>query len=162
VRASVHRIVVISSLLLVAPGVQLMAWSQQPSAPSVEVKPTGDGVMVVKAKESITSLSLEGSELKPEAPLEGGVDKTTDFTRELVRVQWRPNDPIDLYIVRPIAAKKPPVVLYLYSFPNDIDRFRDNRFCQRITQSGAAAVGFVSTLTGERIRGLRPVSQWFV
>ena len=113
-------------------------------------------------KESLVNLSLEGSDLKPDSPLPGGKEQTPEFVRELVRLQWRPGDPIDVYVIRPAKVQKPPVVLYLYSFPNDAGRFKDNRYCRRLVQNGAAAVGFVSALTGERIRGNRPMREWFV
>jgi len=47
------------------------------------------------------TLSLDGSDLRPARPLTGQTDTFPEFTRELVRVQWRDADPIDLYIVRP-------------------------------------------------------------
>jgi hypothetical protein len=130
--------------------------------PQVELTPSENGLKVARAKESFSTLSLAGSNLEPEPPLMGGKDETPQYVRELVRVQWRPNDPIDLYVIRPVGVKNPPVVLYLYSFPNDLDRFRDKRYCQRLVQSGAAAVGFVSALTGERYRGDRPMKEWFI
>src|SRR5215469_8190954 len=90
-----------------------------------------------------------------------GKGETKTFIRELLRVQWRPNDPIDLYVIRPRGAKKPPVVLYLYGFPSDTDRFKDDRYCERVTRGGAAAVGFVSALTGHRNERRSP-KEWFV
>jgi hypothetical protein len=56
---------------------------------------------------------------------------------------------------------KPPVMLYLYSYPSETDRFRDNGYCDRITNGGIAAIGFVSSLTGHRYHS-RPMKQWFV
>ena len=135
----------------------------QPSVdPQFELVPSASGFTVAHAKESFSTLSLEDSELKPQPVLEGGKDVTPDFERELIRVQWRPGDPIDLYVIRPKGAKNPPVVLYLYSFPSENDRFRDNRYCERLVKNGVAAVGFVSALTGPRIRGNRPMKQWFI
>jgi hypothetical protein len=66
-----------------------------------------------------------------------------------------------LYVIRPSHIEKPPVVLYLYSYPSDTHRFLDNAYCQRVTGDGFAAVGFVSALTGQRYHG-RPMKQWFV
>lgn len=83
------------------------------------------------------------------------------FTRELVRVQWRPIDPLDLVIVKPVGVKNPPVVLYLYSFPSDTDRYVSTEFCNALTAHGIAAVGFVSALTGHRYHD-RPNKEWFV
>ncbi len=87
--------------------------------------------------------------------------ETPAYSREMVRLEWRRGDPIDIYIVRPHGAQKPRVVLYLYSFPFDTDRFRDDGWCRRVTRDGLAAVGFVSALTGERFRN-RPMREWFV
>jgi len=88
-------------------------------------------------------------------------DEQPEFVRELVRVQWRVGDPVDLWIIRPRASEKVPVVLYLYSYPSDPDQFRDDRWCKRATTGGFAAVGFVSAMTGPRYR-MRPMKEWFV
>jgi hypothetical protein len=88
------------------------------------------------------------------------VDSAT-FTRELVQVQWRFMDPIDLYVIRPKGVAKPHVVLYLYSYPSETTRFRDESYCQRIASGGVAAVGFVSAMTGQRYHD-RPMKEWFV
>jgi hypothetical protein len=89
-------------------------------------------------------------------------DEQPDFVRELVRVQWRRADPIDLWIIRPKIAEKVPVVLYLYSYTDTDQRFRDNGWCKRASSDGFAAVGFVSALTDYRFRAPRPMRQWFV
>lgn len=91
-----------------------------------------------------------------------GKDEHSEFTHELIRIQWRAADPIDLYVIRPHGVERPPVVLYLYSYPSDTDRFRDDGWCQRATQGGFAAVGFVSALTGQRYHAPRPMKEWFV
>ena len=101
------------------------------------------------------------SGLQPSPPFEVQTEEQPEFVRELVRVQWRPDDPIDLWIIRPTAPGKVPVVLYLYSYPGDPDQFRNNAWCKRATAGGFAAVGFVSALTGERY-AFRPMKQWFV
>jgi cephalosporin-C deacetylase-like acetyl esterase len=88
-------------------------------------------------------------------------DEEPEFVRELVRVQWRAGDPIDLWIMRPKTQGKVPVVLYLYSFPTEGDQFRDDGWAKRATADGFAAVGFVSALTGQRYH-MRPLKQWFV
>ena len=111
--------------------------------------------------EDWTSLSLKGSELTPEAPLVGEKADLHEFTRELIQVKWRMADAIDLYVIRPKSVPKPPVILYLYSYPSETDRFRNNDYCARITQNGFAAVGFVSALTGQRF-AMRPMKEWFV
>jgi hypothetical protein len=83
------------------------------------------------------------------------------FTRQLIRAQWRMNDPIDLWIARPKVTGKVPVVLYLYSYTDVNDRFHDNGWCTRATAGGFAAVGFVSALTDYRYRA-RPMKEWFI
>jgi len=85
-----------------------------------------------------------------------------DYTRELWRVQWRPSDPIDLYVVLPHGVTKPPVIVYLYDYRYDTDRFQNERWCKQATQGGFAAVGFVSALSGQRRHAPRPMKEWFV
>jgi hypothetical protein len=112
-------------------------------------------------QEDWSNLQIGVSKLKPEPPIVGSVDDEQKFTRQLVSVQWRPGDPIDLWISIPKGVKKPPVVLYLYDYSEDTDRFRNNAWCERTTGGGAAAVGFVSALSGPRFHS-RPMRQWFV
>ncbi len=96
----------------------------------------------------------------------GGVQlskvEEAEFTREIVRVQWRAGDPIDLYVVLPHGVTRPPVILYLYDYRYDTDRFRDAGWCKRATQKGFAAVGFVSAVSGPRAHSPRPMKEWFV
>jgi hypothetical protein len=115
-----------------------------------------------KISEDWSTASLKGSDLKMGEPLVGAVDTQRTFVREMVRVQWRPGDPIDLYIIRPVGIKKPPVILYLYSYPFELDRFRDNDFCKFLSRNGFAAVGFASALTGGRFHAPRSLTEWFV
>jgi hypothetical protein len=83
------------------------------------------------------------------------------YTRELVRVQWRTGDPIDLYVVKPNGVAKPPAILYLYDYRFDTDRFSDDGWCQRATANGLAAVGFTPAFSPQRFRN-RPMKEWFV
>jgi len=115
----------------------------------------------VYGQESLSSLSLSDSKLRAAAPVLGEKDEYPEFTRELLQVQWRSNDAIDLYVIKPHGIAKPPVVLYLYSYPSETDRYRDNDYCKRVTSNGYAAVGFVSALTGQRYHD-RPMREWFV
>jgi len=101
-----------------------------------------------------------GLEVQPPVVLQTD-DHHSDFLRQLVRVQWRENDPIDLWVVRPKITGKVPVVLYLYDYSAGSDRFHDNGWGQRVTSGGFAAVGFVSALSDYRFR-FRPLKQWFV
>jgi len=88
-------------------------------------------------------------------------DEQPEFVREYVRVQWRSNDEIDLWVMRPKSEGKVPVILYLYGYPSETERFRDNAWCYRATKGGFAAVGFVSALTGHRYH-TRPMKEWFI
>jgi hypothetical protein len=96
------------------------------------------------------------------APAAGETDEFPDFTRELVQIQWRAGDPIHLFVILPKGEKNPPpVVLYLYSFPSETDRFLNEDFCRLMTKGGYAAVGFVSALTGHRYHD-RAFKNWFI
>lgn len=83
------------------------------------------------------------------------------YSNELVRVQWRSNDPIDLYVLMPHGVVKPPVIIYLYSFPSDTDHFTQKAWGEFVTKGGVAAVGFVSAVNGQRYH-TRPMKEWFV
>ncbi len=83
-------------------------------------------------------------------------------TEELLRVEWRTGDPIDLYVVRPKGVEKPPAILYLYDYLNETERFRDEGWCKRVTEGGFAAVGFISAVSQDRIHLPRPLKEWFV
>jgi hypothetical protein len=149
----VLRLVVISLLAGFTPVGVARAQTSNPAAGPV----THHGRTV----EDWSSLALAGSELKAEKPTLGEKDDFPSFTRELIQVKWREGDPIDLYIIKPKFVPKPRVILYLYSYPSETDRFRDNEYCERITSGGVAAVGFVSALTGHRYT-MRPMKEWFV
>lgn len=113
-------------------------------------------------REKWDSLALSQNSLHDEPVISAGLPAVfPTFTRELLRVQWRPGDPIDLYIIRPVGVKSPPAVLYLYSYPSETTRFQNDTFCRLATQNGMAAVGFVSALTGQRYHE-RPMKQWFI
>lgn len=88
-------------------------------------------------------------------------DPSKPFIRERWHLSWRPGDLIDVYIVKPRGVSKPPVVLYLYSFPQDTDRFKQDYWCGVTTGSGFAAVGFVSALTGQRLEYRSPKDDFF-
>jgi len=112
--------------------------------------------------EDWTTPSLDTSHLKMAEPLVGEVDDVDGvYTAELTRVIWRPGDPIDLYIMKPDGVKNPPVILYLYSYPFETDKFLNHAFCKFLVKNGYAAVGFASALTGQRYHD-RPMKEWFV
>ena len=116
-----------------------------------------------KVVEPFNTPSLEGSQLTalPPVPL-GNIDPVDGvYTHEVERLRWRPADPVDLYIIKPAGVKNPPVILYLYSYPFETNRFLDHDFCKFLVRNGVAAVGFASALTGNRYQG-RPMKEWFV
>jgi len=116
-----------------------------------------------KIVESWTTPALEGSHFGPAQPVKLGESGAVDnaYTNEIQRVTWRAGDPIDLYIIKPVGVEKPPVILYLYSYPFETDRFVNEDFCKFLVRNGMAAVGFPSALTAGRYQG-RPMKQWFV
>ena len=140
-------------LLLVCPG---PVWAQGPEPGAGQA-----GARGYVPSEDWSSLSLVGSHLRAEQTGFGGKDDLPQFTRELLQVEWRQGDPVDLYVIRPKGVAKPPVVLYLYGYPSETYRFRNNDYCVRITANGFAAIGFVSALTGHRYHD-RPMKEWFV
>jgi hypothetical protein len=115
----------------------------------------------VGVKEDWTSPTLGTSSLRPAAPLLGYINDNGAYTVELLQVQWRWGDPLDLYVMRPKGVAKPPVILYLYGYPTDTDNFKDEDFQKAVTKDGFAAVGFVSALTGHRYHD-RPMREWFI
>jgi hypothetical protein len=137
-----------------------------PAAPAAVLPQTAQneaqpGIKIDRTHEDFTTLGLAGSDLVAATPFPGGHEANKDFVRDLYQVQWRSNDPIDLFIIRPAGITNPPVVLYLFSFPSDTRRFLDANYCKRLVSNGTAAVGFVSALTGDRYTH-RPMKQWFI
>src|SRR4029077_13425508 len=112
-------------------------------------------------REDWTSTSLSHSTLIPAAPLLAYHNDYPGYTVELLQVQWRFGDPLDLYVMKPKGIATPPVILYLYGYPADTDRFKDENFQKAVTKDGFAAVGFVSALTGHRYHD-RPMREWFI
>lgn len=115
----------------------------------------------VGVTEDWSSPALTTSTLRPVAPLVGYVNDNGAYTVELIQVQWRWGDPLDLYVMKPKSVAKPPVIVYLYGYPASTDRFKSEDFQQAVTKNGFAAVGFVSALTGHRYHD-RPMREWFV
>jgi hypothetical protein len=113
--------------------------------------------------EDLKSITLEGSALLPKKPIL--LEKTEilngKYVRERIQVGWRPRDTFDLYVALPKGTKKPPVILYLYSFPENATRFQSEQWYQGVAKDGYAAVGFVSALTAERAEHRAP-DEWFV
>ena len=85
--------------------------------------------------ENLEELSLKGSSLTPIPPVPGGQMETADFTRDLFQMKWRKNDPMDVYVILPKGVTRPPVAIYLYGFPVEEGRFRNDTFCKLVTRA---------------------------
>ncbi len=162
---TVKRILVVPFILVTLNSAP--AWGQSPTEPASAKKDAKQGDNTAKAPDSTdvrredwNSLAIPStatvSNLVP--PLKA---QREGFTREFVQLEWRPGDLVDLYIMKPTGVEKPPVILYLYSFPSNTDRFKDDAFGTVATKNGFAAVGFISALTGDRFRD-RPMREWFI
>ncbi|HVO59631.1 MAG TPA: hypothetical protein VMT53_01780 [Terriglobales bacterium] len=150
-------LVVLSSVLLLTLPLQ-RAQAQLPASPPIaDLRDTRfKGV-----SEDWTTPALSSSHLRTVPPIVAYINDYGTYTVELTQVQWRFGDPLDLYVMKPKGVAKPPVVLYLYGFPADTDRFKDETFQKAVTKDGFAAVGFVSALTGHRYHD-RPMREWFI
>ena len=148
-------IIIFAALLLLS----AVSWAQfVPASPPI-ADPTD--ARFADVTEDFTTPALKGSDLRAATPIVGYINDRDAYTEELVRVQWRWGDPLDLYVLKPKGIKKPPVILYLYGYPADTDRFKDGIFQKSVTKDGFAAVGFVSALTGHRYHD-RPMREWFI
>jgi len=114
-----------------------------------------------KNTEDFSTPALTGSEFAPTNPLTYEKDDEGSFTREIVRVGWRLGDPIDIYILRPAGNARSPLVMYLYSYPFETDRFLRKDFCDFLVRDAYTAIGFATALTGQRYHD-RPMKEWFV
>jgi hypothetical protein len=110
--------------------------------------------------EDWTTPALSTSHLMSVAPVKF-VDEHPGYTVELLQLQWRWGDPIDVYVVKPKGVKNPPVILHLYGYPADTDPYKNEIFQTALIKDGFAAVGFVSALTGHRYHD-RPMKEWFI
>ncbi len=116
----------------------------------------------VAVTEDLSTPSLQTSKLRPVRAMIGRIDDSNPgYTVELIRVQWRWGDPIDLYLMKPTGVEKPPVILYIYGYPSETKIFQDPKFQEYVTRGGFAAVGFVTALTGHRYHDV-PLKEWFV
>jgi len=157
---------------IAVPGLFLLpvvrTWSQAlpPAGPSDVPASVGNVISSAleppKIKEDWSTPSLKGSELRLGDAITPEPSTVGTCSRQIVRVEWRPGDPIDLYILKPAGVKKPPVILYLYSYPFEMDRFLQPDFADFLVHDGYAAVGFASALTGGRYHSPRPMKEWFV
>jgi len=148
--------IVLLSLLWLLPETSVAQW--QPASPPIR---NPADTRFAGVTEDWTSPALTSSHLRAARPLVGYRNDYPGYTVELLQVEWRFADPLDLYVMKPKGVQKPPVIVYLYSFPEDTDRFKDEEFQREATKDGFAAVGFVSALTGQRYHD-RPMREWFI
>jgi hypothetical protein len=112
--------------------------------------------------EDWTTPSLAGSSLRMERPVGPMFDPYHEgYTLALYQLQWRPGDPLDVYVLKPTGVKNPPVILNLYGYPTDTDPYKIEAVQKDLVKDGFAVVGFVSALTGHRYHG-RPAKEWFL
>jgi len=155
------------SLALLATSIAAQPLQEAPTgAKKTETPAAGAKENVVQPqsleKENWTTLTDLKTGLTPtQAAVLASGEQPGGFVRELVVLQWREKDEIELWISRPKGAQKTPVILYLYSYADSTDRFRDDGWCQRAIANGFAAVGFVPALTDQRYKN-RPMKEWFV
>lgn len=120
-------------------------------------------VLVKPFHEDWSTPAVDRSIFAKDAPRLAASDQVADggFIRERYFVNWRPKDPFDLYVIRPKGVSKPPVIVTLYSYPDDTANFKNNAWCEAAVSKGYAVVGFVSAVTGHRVR-YRLTKEWFV
>ncbi len=144
--------------------------SATPAEPLVFDKPATplptEPVKTEPFKEDWATISLAKSGLPTQAAAAGVLMSKGELpagcTRELLRMDWRPSDPIDLYVIRPLGVDKPPVGLFLLNYSFDTSIFRSDYWCSQAKQNGLAIVGFGSALSWQRFHTPRPMKQWFV
>jgi hypothetical protein len=149
---------------------QTAAPSQEPAlpAPAFEIPVQAEPQSLSKQTptyEDWTTIDLAKSGLPLDATGSVPLSKADvqGCTRELHRLTWRSNDPVDLYVIRPQGKQKLPVVLFLYDYTVDTSvTFTQDRWCDVATKNGFAVAGFASALSLQRIRPPRPLKEWFV
>jgi hypothetical protein len=144
-------------------GIALMSLAPKSAAQLPVSPPTADpnDKRFVGATEDWTTPALTASHLMPAPPLRMIDDSHADYIVELIHLQWRWGDPLDVYLIKPNGVKNPPVILNLYGYPVDLDPYKNEVFQKALIKDGFAAVGFVSALTGHRYHD-RPMKEWFI
>jgi len=136
---------------------------QENSGAAKKAARSGAAAKPRSTQEDWTKLSVQGTSLRMKQPELAQKDDipNTRFIRERYQAQWRSKDPFDLYVIRPRGVERAPVILYLYSFPEDTEQFKNDFWCDTAVSGGYAAVGFVGAVTGHRAR-YRLGKEWFV
>jgi len=141
----------------------VIIWVQVAAAQLAATAPIADpnDTRFAAVTEDWTTPSLETSHLVPVQPLYYTDDTHPDYTVYLIHLQWRFGDPLDVYLIRPNGIERPPVILNLYSYPEDLDPYKNEIFQKALIKGGYAAVGFTSALTGHRYHDV-PMKDWFI
>ncbi len=106
--------------------------------------------------------SLKTSHMLPVTVEGPAVDSTHEgYVVELRRLTWRPGDPIEVYVIKPTSVTRPPVILNLWGYPNDLNPYKLEGVQKEFIKGGFAVVGFASALTGQRYHDM-PMAQWFL
>lgn len=141
-----------------------VASPKSPKPPTANRKPAATKQVLNGAwqiPEEWTRIDLVGTNLTPAPPVLVLTDDKPTYIREVIRLQWRAFDPINLHLIRPKGVAKPPVAIFLYSYPSTTSRFELDRFAQWIASLGYACAGFEIALAGDRFR-MRPLREWFL
>jgi hypothetical protein len=129
--------------------------------PQSDMKPI-PGASAPGYVEDTSTPSLKGSQMLKTEIHGPGVDTSHEsYAVEFWQVTWRTGDPIEVYLLRPIGVAKPPVILNLFGFPNDLDPYKKEAVQKDMVNGGFAVVGFASALTGQRYHDV-PLSMWFL
>jgi len=153
------------SLFVVIAFASAAALAQAPELAAPVSTPPNLTLPSLRNGEDWTTIDLAKSGLPLTPPGAMPLDSVTlpgGCRRELLRLQWRPSDPIDLYVIRPASSSKLPVALFLYNYISDASVFQEERWCTRAVENGFAVAGFPSPLSWTRLHAPRPMKQWFV
>jgi len=112
--------------------------------------------------EDLTSVKLDTRTLELKLAMPGPRAAFANCDLQTVRLKWRPNDSLDLYICIPKGVEKPPVIVYLYGYPFNEKRYSDDGWYARTTDMGYATIAFFPALSGPRLHSPRPLRQNFL
>jgi cephalosporin-C deacetylase-like acetyl esterase len=146
---------IVASATFATGGVQAQSSPDFPPAPLLTESAAGP------QPERYDVIAVDRAQFLNTAPELGQIATFPTYTEELLRVKWRQNDPIDVSIVKPTGTAKPHVVIFLYGYGTDPEKFLNQQFCATLASKGFAAVGFQTALTGPRYHD-RPLKKWFV
>jgi hypothetical protein len=135
--------------------------SAQDASTAVSGAKERSATSLVGFHEDLSSISAKTSHFVAQRPVMTFQDDRSQFTREIWQLAWRPADPMDLFVIRPKGIEKPPVILFLYSWPANANKFKDDRWCLGVTNGGYAAIGFLSALTADRAE-YQPLAENFL